>query len=61
MTGKVVGLSGCLLALIFWIAIPLVVVLGALAASSSEGLAVVVGVIALIGGFIYWVWKRMGS
>lgn len=60
VTGKVVGLSGCMLALVFWIVIPLVGVLVALAASSSEGLAVVVGLVALIGGFIYWVWRRTG-
>jgi len=60
-TGKVVGLSGCLLALIFWVGIPLAVILIVLAASSSTGFAVVAGMLALIGGFVYWVWKLTGS
>ena len=60
-TGKVVGLSGCVLALIFWIGIPLIVILIALAASSSTGFAIVVGSLAVVAGFVYWVWKRTGN
>lgn len=59
-TGKVVGLAGCLLALVFWVGVPLLVVLVALAASGSVGLAIVVGSLAIIAGFVYWVWRRTG-
>lgn len=59
-TVKVVGLSGCLLALLFWVVIPVVVLMVAIAATSSEGLAAVAAVVALIGGFIYWVWRSTG-
>jgi hypothetical protein len=60
VTGKVVGLTGCLLALIFWVAIPLLVLIVAIAATSSTGLAVVLAMLAGIGGFVYWVWRRTG-
>ena len=61
VTGKVVGLSGCMLALIFWVVIPLIVLIVAIAATSSTGFAAVVAMLALIGGFVYWVWKRTGT
>lgn len=59
-TGKVVGLSGCLLALLFWVVIPVIVLLVAIATTSSEGFAAVAAVVALIGGFVYWVWRSTG-
>jgi hypothetical protein len=60
-TGKVVGLTGCGLALLFWIIIPLVFVLIAIAATSSTGLAVVALTVGLIVAFIRWVWRRTGT
>ena len=61
VTGKLVGLTGCLLALVFWVAIPLLVLIVAIAATSSTGLAVVLAMLATIGGFVFWVWRRTGG
>jgi hypothetical protein len=59
-TGKVVGLSGCLLTLLVWVGIPLVFLLVAIAATSSTGFAMVAVTLGLITAFVSWVWKRTG-
>lgn len=61
VTGKVVGLSGCLLALVFWVAIPLILILIAIAATSSTGVAVVAGLVGIVAAFVYWVWRSTRS
>lgn len=60
-TGKVVGLSGCLLALFFWVIIPLGFLLVATALSSSTGFAIVALALGLILAFAWWVWQRTGN
>lgn len=60
-TGKVVGLSGCLLALLFWVVIPLGLLLLAIALSSSTGLAMVALTLGLVIAFVWWVWRRTGA
>jgi len=60
-TGKVVGLTGCGLALLFWVIIPLALVLIAIAATSSTGFAVVAFTVGLTVAFISWVWRRTGN
>lgn len=60
-TGKVVGLSGCLLTLVVWVGIPLVFLLVAIAAASSAGFAMVAITLGLIVAFFSWVWKRTGQ
>ena len=60
MAGKVVGLSGCGLALFFWILVPLGFILFALAATSSEGFYSVAIFVGLIVAFFTWVWRRTG-
>jgi ABC-type multidrug transport system fused ATPase/permease subunit len=57
-TGKVVGMTGCGLALLFWIIIPLGFLLIAIAATSSTGFAAVAFTLGLIVAFIFWVWRR---
>lgn len=59
-TGSVMFLSGCVLALVFWVLIPLVVIVIALAVSSPEA-AVVVGIVAFaLGAFIWLVFRATG-
>jgi hypothetical protein len=60
-TGKVVGLSGCLLTLLFWVVIPLGFLLLVVALSSSTGLAIVVSTLGLTFAFFRWVWRRNGT
>ena len=58
VTGQVVGLSGCLLAVLFWVGIPLVFLLVAIAATSSTGFAVVALGIGSVVAYFLWVWQR---
>lgn len=60
-TGKVVGITGCSLALVFWIIIPLVVLLIALAATSSTGFAFVAVTVIGVSAIVWWAWKRSGG
>lgn len=60
-TGKVVGLSGCLLALVFWVLIPVGFLLFATAFSSSTGFAIVALSLGLIIALIWWVYQRTGQ
>ena len=60
-TSKAAGLSGCLMALVLWIGLPLTVILIALALSGSTGFVLVAGSLALVAAAIYWLWKQSGS
>lgn len=51
---KGVAITGCAITLLFWVIIPVVLVLIALAATSVEG-AVAVGVLVL---FIVWLFRK---
>lgn len=61
VTGKVVGLSGCLLTLLVWVGIPLVFLLVAIAATSSTGFAIVALALGSVVAYFSWVWKRTGQ
>lgn len=52
-TGGIMMVSGCTLALLFWVVLPLGIFLIALAATSTEG-AVAVGIAALLVGGFFW-------
>jgi len=60
-TGKVVGVSGCLLTLLVWVGIPLIFLLVAIAATSSTGFAMVAVTLGLVIAFVSWVWRRTGQ
>jgi len=52
-TGGIMMVSGCMLALLFWVVLPLGIFLIALAATSTEG-ALAVGIAALLVGGFFW-------